>query len=93
MENKFQNSVFLLLCSQKRKAEAEPSEKEGEDKASDSSPKEDAEENKIESEVPSTAAEPEKKAEEATPGKTQAKRPKSANPYGAWEQIEQEEDP
>ncbi|XP_026219565.1 WW domain-binding protein 4 [Anabas testudineus] len=81
------------ISFRKRKAEAEPSEKEGEDKASDSSPKEDAEENKIESEVPSTAAEPEKKAEEATPGKTQAKRPKSANPYGAWEQIEQEEDP
>uniref|UniRef100_A0A4W6DL59 WW domain binding protein 4 n=1 Tax=Lates calcarifer TaxID=8187 RepID=A0A4W6DL59_LATCA len=78
------------ISFRKRKAEAESSEKEEEDKASDDTPKEDAEEMKKEEEVQSTAAEPEeKKVEEAT----QAKRPKAANPYGVWEQIQLEEDP
>ncbi|XP_023254078.1 WW domain-binding protein 4-like [Seriola lalandi dorsalis] len=49
---------------------------------------------KEEEEVQSTTAEPEeKKEEEATQVVTQAKRPKAANPYGAWEQIQEEEDP
>lgn len=80
---------------QKRKAEAEPSEKEGEDKVSDSAPKEEAEEVKKQEEVQSTTtAEPEeKKKETPAPVKTQAKRSKTANPYGAWEQIQEEEDP
>ncbi|XP_039997835.1 WW domain-binding protein 4 [Xiphias gladius] len=78
------------ISFRKRKAEAEASEKEGEDKASDDSPKEDAEEMKKDEEVQSTTAAPEEKKEEEV---TQAKRPKAANPYGAWEQIKIEEDP
>lgn len=49
---------------------------------------------KKEEEVQSTAAEPEEKKEEkATRVVPQAKKPKAANPYGAWEQIQEEEDP
>lgn len=60
---------------------------------SDDAPKEDAEETKKE-EVQSTTAKPEeKKVEEVTQGKIQAKRPKATNPYGVWEQIQEEEDP
>lgn len=76
---------------QKRKAE--PSEKEGQDKVSEDAPKEDDEETKKEEEVQSTTAEAEEKKEEVTQGKTQAKRPKTVNPYGVWEQIQEEEDP
>ncbi|XP_051283384.1 WW domain-binding protein 4 isoform X2 [Dicentrarchus labrax] len=86
------------ISFRKRKAEDEPSEKEGEDKASDDSPKEeapkeDAEEAKKEEEVQSTTAKPEEKKEEPIQRKTQAKRPKAANPYGVWEQIQEEKDP
>ncbi|XP_040887973.1 WW domain-binding protein 4 [Toxotes jaculatrix] len=82
------------ISFRKRKAEVEPSGEEGEDKASDDTPKEDAKEMKKEEGVQSTTAEPEEKKEkEATQGETQAKRPKAANPYGTWEQIQQEEDP
>lgn len=77
------------ISFRKRKAETEPSEKEGEDKVSDDAPKDDEKEEEIQS----TPAEPEKTEEQATQGKTQAKRPKAANPYGVWEQILQEEDP
>lgn len=75
---------------QKRKAEAEPSEQEGEDKASSDSPKEDTEEGKKEEEVQSATSEPKEKKEEK---ETQAKKRKAINPYGTWEQIQQEEDP
>ncbi|KAM6893905.1 LOW QUALITY PROTEIN: WW domain-binding protein 4 [Xenentodon cancila] len=76
----------------KRKVETEPSEKEVEDKGSEDAPKE--EEPKIEAEVQSTPAETKKKEEKATPKETQVKRPKrAANPYGAWEKVQQEEDP
>ncbi|XP_035533787.1 WW domain-binding protein 4 isoform X2 [Morone saxatilis] len=82
------------ISFRKRKAEDEPSEKEGEDKASDDSPKEDAEEAKKEEEVQSMTAEPEeKKEEEPIQRKMQAKRPKATNPYGVWEQIQEEKDP
>lgn len=93
-ENKLHISQFSF-CFQKRKAEAEPSEKEGEDKVSDDAPKEDDEETKKEEEVPSTTAEPEEKKKEEEPKQreTPAKRPKAANPYGVWEQIQEEEDP
>lgn len=80
------------ISFRKRKAEAEPSEKEGEDKASEDTPQEDAKEMKKEEKVPYTA-DPEKKKEEVTQGERRAKRPKVANPYGAWEQIQEEEDP
>ncbi|XP_076580054.1 WW domain-binding protein 4 [Chaetodon auriga] len=77
-----------------RKRKAEPSEKEGEDQASEDAPKEDTEETKKEEEVQSTTAEPEeKKVEQVTQRETQAKRLKTANPYGVWEQIQEEEDP
>ncbi|XP_061571671.1 WW domain-binding protein 4 [Cololabis saira] len=76
----------------KRKVEAEPSETEVEDKATDDAPKE--EETKKEEEVQSTQAEPEKKEEKATPKETFVRRPKKvANPYGAWEKVQEEVDP
>lgn len=84
------------ITFRKRKAEAEPSGKEEEDKVSEDAPKEDAEEKKTEQEVHSTTAEPEEKKEkekEETNRETQPKRPKTANPYGVWEQIQEEEDP
>ncbi|KAI3366120.1 hypothetical protein L3Q82_009947, partial [Scortum barcoo] len=94
-EQASQQPKVSKISFRKRKAEAEPSVKEGEVKASDEVPKEDDEETKKEEEVPSTTAEPEekKKEEEPTQRATQAKRPKAANPYGVWEQIQQEEDP
>ncbi|XP_070786806.1 WW domain-binding protein 4 [Enoplosus armatus] len=93
-EQASQQPKVLKISFRKRKAEAEPSENEGEDKVSDDAPKEDAEETKKEEEVPSTTAEPvEKKQEAATQVRTQAKRPKATNPYGVWEQILEEEDP
>lgn len=82
----------------KRQAEAEPSENEGEDKVSDEAPEEEemkAEEIKKEEEVQSKTAEPKEKKEVKVfmQVKTQAKRLKTANPYGAWEEIQEEEDP
>ncbi|XP_071320872.1 WW domain-binding protein 4 [Trachinotus anak] len=88
-EQASQQPKVLKISFRKRKAEAEPSEKEGED-AGDDTPKEDAGEMKEEEEVQSTTAEPEEKKEVEA---TQAKRPRAANPYGTWEQIQQEEDP
>ncbi|XP_022065755.1 WW domain-binding protein 4 [Acanthochromis polyacanthus] len=81
------------ISFRKRKAEAEPSEKEEEDKAGDDAPKEEENETKKEEEVQSTAAEPEKTEERPKQREVQAKRPKTANPYGSWEKIQQEEDP
>lgn len=82
------------ISFRKRKAEAESSEKEEEDKVSDDAPEEEADEVKKEEDVQSTTVEPEeKKEEEAAPVTTQAKRPKTANPYGVWEAIQEEEDP
>ncbi|XP_041638212.1 WW domain-binding protein 4 [Cheilinus undulatus] len=90
-EQATQQSKVPKINFRKRKAEAEPSEKEGEDeKVSDDAPKKDAEETTKEEEAPSTTAEPEEKKEEKV---TQAKRPKAATPYGAWEQIQEETDP
>ncbi|XP_062270727.1 WW domain-binding protein 4 [Scomber scombrus] len=71
----------------KRKAEHEPSEQEGEDKASGDDREEDAEETKKEEAVQSTTTEPKEEKE------TQVKRKKVVNPYGTWEQIQQEKDP
>ncbi|XP_029376102.1 WW domain-binding protein 4 [Echeneis naucrates] len=86
-EETSQQSKIPKISFRKRKAEVEPSEKEGEDKANDETPKK-------EEEVQITAAVPEEKREEQrTPVQTQAKRLKTANPYGTWEQIQQEEDP
>lgn len=68
----------------------EPSEKEGDEKVSDDSPKEEAKETKKE-EVQSTAGDAEK--EVVTQKVTQAKRSKAANPYGVWERIQEEKDP
>lgn len=82
------------ISFRKRKAEAEPSEKEGDDKAGDDAPGEtDDKDAKTEEEVQSTAVEPEKTEEVVTQAARQAKKPKTANPYGAWEQIKEEEDP
>ncbi|KAM9328281.1 WW domain-binding protein 4 isoform 2-T2 [Pholidichthys leucotaenia] len=81
------------ITFRKRKAEPEPSEKEEDNKASEDAPKEDEDETKKEEEVQSSTAELEKTEERATPPNTQAKRPKAANPYGVWEQIQEEEDP
>lgn len=85
------NPLFLF-CFQKRKAEAEPSEKKAGEKVSDDAPKETKKEEEVQSTT--STAEPEEKTEkEATQRKTQAKRPKAANPYGVWEQIQEEKDP
>ncbi|XP_030013619.1 WW domain-binding protein 4 [Sphaeramia orbicularis] len=81
------------ISFRKRKAEVEPSVEEGEDKAGDGCLKEDTEEQKKEEEIQTTTAEPDVKKEEEKPVQIQAKRPKAANPYGAWEQIQEEEDP
>lgn len=78
------------ISFRKRKAETEPSEKEGEDEASGDTKKDDSEEKKAEEEAQGTLTEPERKKEEEN---TQAKRPRAANPYGVWEQIQEEEDP
>lgn len=81
---------FPICCFQKRTAEAEPSENKGEDKASSDTPKEDTEEKKKEEDAQSLKSEPEEKM---VIKMIIAKRPKTANPYGAWEQIKEEEDP
>lgn len=74
----------------KRKAEAEPSETEGEERVTEDAPEEEKKETKTEEEAPSLAT----KAEEtATPVAFQVKRRRGPNPYGAWERIKQEEDP
>lgn len=74
---------------QKRKAEDVSSEKEEEKRADDGV---DAQEHKTEEEtnevVRSTTTEPEVKTEVIP-----AKRKKAANPYGAWEKIQEEKDP
>ncbi|KAK2917492.1 WW domain-binding protein 4 [Channa argus] len=92
-EQSSQQPKVPKISFRKRKAEAELLEKEVEDKASDDTPKEEAPEKNKDEEVLSTAAEPKKKEEEATQRETQPKRAKAANPYGAWEQIQQVEDP
>ncbi|XP_037617691.1 WW domain-binding protein 4 [Sebastes umbrosus] len=93
-EEASQQPFVPKISFRKRKAEAEPSEEEGEDKVSDDVPKEEAEEVKKEEEVQITTAQPEEKKEEVVaPVRIQIKRSKTANPYGAWEQIKEEEDP
>ncbi|KAK5891439.1 hypothetical protein CgunFtcFv8_018691 [Champsocephalus gunnari] len=97
-EQALQQPQHPQISFRKRKAEAEPLEKEGLDKESEDAPKGEAEEMvkeevKKEEDVQSTAAAPEEKKEEA-PVKIQIRiRQKSANPYGAWEQIKEEVDP
>ncbi|KAM3584984.1 uncharacterized protein V6R79_004394 [Siganus canaliculatus] len=90
------------ISFRKRKAEPEPAGNESEDRTSEDASKEEAEEMRKEEVVQSMAAsdqqQPEEKKEEketqiVTPVVTQAKRSKSANPYGVWEKIQQEEDP
>lgn len=54
---------------------------------------EEKKETKTEEELPSSATKAEKVEERATPVVFQVKRPRVANPYGAWERIKQEEDP
>nr|XP_046238551.1 WW domain-binding protein 4 [Scatophagus argus] len=92
-EEASKQSTVPKISFRKRKAEAEPSEEEAEDKVGDDAPKEDAAETKKEEMVQSMTAEPEKEEEKVTPSATQAKRPKAANPYGVWEQIQEEKDP
>lgn len=94
-EQESQLSKTTKISFRKRKTEAEPSEKEGGDKVSDDAPKVEAEEIKKEKAVQSTTAEPEekKKIEAAAPARRQARRSKTANPYGTWEKIKEVEDP
>ncbi|XP_028327280.1 WW domain-binding protein 4 [Gouania willdenowi] len=79
------------ISVRKRKAEEEPSEKEGElqagdEKAGEGPTKEDKEECKKEEDVVNTTAEPQKMVT------TQVRR-RTVNPYGAWEKIKEEQDP
>ncbi|XP_056157376.1 WW domain-binding protein 4 [Lampris incognitus] len=76
----------------KRKVEAEPSNREGQDTSEGDKNSEDDNGEKGEDKAQETAAEPEEKKEEANK-ETQAKKRKTANPYGTWEQIQIEEDP
>ncbi|TNN56474.1 WW domain-binding protein 4 [Liparis tanakae] len=92
-EQESQQSKTPKISFRKRKTEAEPSEKDGEDKVSDDAPKVEAEEIKKEKADKSTTAEPEEKKKIEAPARRQAKRPKSANPYGTWEKIKEEVDP
>lgn len=73
---------------QKRKAEGEPSGKD-EDQTSNNIPQEDVKEEKKEKVQNTTSESGVKKQEEVA----KAKKPKSLNPYGAWEQIKEEKDP
>uniref|UniRef100_A0A3P9Q070 WW domain binding protein 4 n=1 Tax=Poecilia reticulata TaxID=8081 RepID=A0A3P9Q070_POERE len=77
----------------KRKSETEPSEKEGEDKVAEEALEEEKKETKPEEEAQRSGPKPETVAEVATAGKTPVKRPRAANPYGAWERIQQKQDP
>ncbi|XP_037552478.1 WW domain-binding protein 4 [Nematolebias whitei] len=75
----------------KRKAENEPLENQEDDKCNADAPKE--KEMKPEEETQSTVAEPERTEVKMTPVEIRLRKPKAANPYGAWEQVRQEEDP
>lgn len=84
-------TVFLF---QKRKAGTAPSEEEAVE--SDDAPKVPVENTEVKVEVQSSSAEPkeeEEKKEEEQKAALQAKRKKATNPYGAWEQIQEEKDP
>ncbi|XP_040034550.2 WW domain-binding protein 4 [Gasterosteus aculeatus] len=83
------------ISFRKRKSEGDPSVKEGEAEVSDDSPKEEAKEvEKKDQKVQSATAEPdEKKKVEAAPVKKQARRAKTTNPYGRWQEIREEVDP
>lgn len=74
---------------QKRKADADPLEKEEDEKTSDDAPKEETKDTKKEEEVHSTTAELDEKKDEVT----KPKRWRATNPYGAWEQVKEEKDP
>lgn len=83
---------MLMLCLiQKRKADTAPSEEEGGERGADDAPKVPTEDTEVKVEVQSSSAEP--KEEEKKDETMQPKRKKAANPYGAWEQIQEEKDP
>ncbi|XP_043965985.1 WW domain-binding protein 4 [Gambusia affinis] len=77
----------------KRKTEDEPSENKGEDKVAEEAVEEEKKETKPEEEAQKSEPKPETVAEVATVGKTPVKRPRAANPYGAWERVQQKQDP
>lgn len=79
-----------FTCFQKRKAETEPSEQEGDAETREDAP---GDEVKKEEEVQRPPAEPEQKQDDVTQSRIQPKRPKAANPYGSWERIKVEKDP
>ncbi|XP_014833903.1 PREDICTED: WW domain-binding protein 4 [Poecilia mexicana] len=81
------------ISFRKRKTETEPSEKESEDKMAEEALEEEKKETKPEEEAQRSGPKPETVAEVATAGKTPVKRPRAANPYGAWERIQQKQDP
>ncbi|XP_051914985.1 WW domain-binding protein 4 [Hippocampus zosterae] len=81
-------SVVPENSFRKRKAEGESSGKDEEDQTSNNIPQEDVKEEK--KEVQNTTSEPGVKKQEEV---AKAKKPKSLNPYGAWEQIKEEKDP
>ncbi|XP_077425110.1 WW domain-binding protein 4 isoform X2 [Vanacampus margaritifer] len=83
------SSVVTENSARKRNAEGEPSGKEEETQTGNNMPQEEVKEQKKE-EVQITTAQPEVKKQQEV---VKAKRPKSLNPYGAWEQIKEEKDP
>lgn len=84
---------FSFSRFQKRQAETEPSEQEGDAKIGEDAPEDDVKEAKKEEEVQSSPAEPEQKQEDVTQSGIRSKRPKAANPYGSWERVKVEKDP
>ncbi|KAM9836192.1 WW domain-binding protein 4 [Aulostomus maculatus] len=102
-EQSSQQSRVPKISFRKRKIEDEPSEKEEEEKEGDAPPQGEAEEMKADiqtepekekekeeeedKEVRTTVTEPEEK-KVVIP----TKRPRAANPYGAWERIQEEEE-
>ncbi|XP_062236511.1 WW domain-binding protein 4 [Platichthys flesus] len=98
-EQTSQLSNIPKISFRKRKTEDRPSdvEEDKEDKAGDDAPKGEAQEMKKEEEVQNTTPEPEKKKKEEEKKKEVvvrlAKKTKKANPYGVWEEIQEEEDP
>ncbi|XP_023185355.1 WW domain-binding protein 4 [Xiphophorus maculatus] len=77
----------------KRKTEAEPSEEEGEDKEAGDALEEEKKETKPEEAAQRSGPKPETVAQVVTVGRTPVKRPRAANPYGAWERVQQKQDP
>uniref|UniRef100_A0A3B5MU61 Matrin-type domain-containing protein n=1 Tax=Xiphophorus couchianus TaxID=32473 RepID=A0A3B5MU61_9TELE len=66
---------------------------DGEDKEAGDALEEEKKETKPEEAAQRSGPKPETVAQVVTVGKTPVKRPRAANPYGAWERVQQKQDP